>query len=147
MCRYQTPINKCIASPSGSERLPELICEYKITNRLQFQKKPKGCVRFLMEAYSRACWTSLISPKWYVHTVAHKATTLLFPPHRILIEQNCNAGKREPKMDGEKVWPKQKEVKEGSNLDLAQKARRFMIYVHSKLLIVDDEVTSTPPSF
>ena len=31
-------------------------------------------------------------------------------------------------------------MKEGSNYDLAQKARRFMIYVHSKLLICDDEV-------
>ena len=43
-------------------------------------------------------------------------------------------------MEGEKEWPKQKEVKEGSNLQMAQTARRFMIYVHSKLLICDDEV-------
>ena len=50
-------------------------------------------------------------------------------------------GKREPKEPGEKEWPKEKEIKEGSNLDLAQKARRFMIYVHSKLLICDDEVS------
>ena len=49
-------------------------------------------------------------------------------------------GNREPKEAGEKEFPRQKEVKEGSNLDLAQKARRFMIYVHSKLLICDDEV-------
>ena len=49
-------------------------------------------------------------------------------------------GNREPKLEGEKEWPKQKEVKEGSNLHLAQKSRRFMIYVHSKLLICDDEV-------
>jgi len=40
------------------------------------------------------------------------------------------------------VWPKQSEVKAGSNLALAQKSRRFMIYVHSKLLIADDEVRS-----
>ena len=51
-----------------------------------------------------------------------------------------NAGKREPKAEGEKVWPKQSEVKADSNLALAQKSRRFMIYVHSKLLIADDEV-------
>ena len=50
------------------------------------------------------------------------------------------AGKREPKEEGEKVWPKQSEVKPDSNLALAQKSRRFMIYVHSKLLIADDEV-------
>lgn len=51
-----------------------------------------------------------------------------------------HTGNREPKLEGEKEWPRQKEVKEGSNLHLAQKARRFMIYVHSKLLICDDEV-------
>ena len=50
------------------------------------------------------------------------------------------AGKREPREEGEPEPPRQKDVKEGSNYDLAQKARRFMIYVHSKLLICDDEV-------
>lgn len=54
--------------------------------------------------------------------------------------ENGLTGNREPKESGEKEFPKQKDVKEGSNLDLAQKARRFMIYVHSKLLIADDEV-------
>jgi phospholipase D1/2 len=55
--------------------------------------------------------------------------------------QACtSAGNREPKEANEKVWPKQSEVKESSNLALAQKSRRFMIYVHSKLLIADDEV-------
>ncbi|MED6164572.1 Phospholipase D [Stylosanthes scabra] len=46
-------------------------------------------------------------------------------------------GNREVKKDGEYV-PKQR-PKQGSHYQKAQEARRFMIYVHSKMMIVDDE--------
>ncbi|MED6173243.1 Phospholipase D [Stylosanthes scabra] len=46
-------------------------------------------------------------------------------------------GNREEKKDGEYVPPQR--PKEGSHYRKAQDARRFMIYVHSKMMIVDDE--------
>ncbi|MED6213002.1 hypothetical protein PIB30_089062, partial [Stylosanthes scabra] len=46
-------------------------------------------------------------------------------------------GNREVKKDGEYVPPKTPE--QGSHYQKAQEARRFMIYVHSKMMIVDDE--------
>jgi phospholipase D1/2 len=46
---------------------------------------------------------------------------------------------RETKMEGELEPTEQPE--EGSNYEAAQRNRRFMIYVHSKMLIADDEYT------
>ncbi|XP_054788395.1 phospholipase D alpha 1-like [Prosopis cineraria] len=46
-------------------------------------------------------------------------------------------GNREVEKPGEYVPPERPVP--GSNYDRAQKARRFMIYVHSKMMIVDDE--------
>ncbi|XP_052112018.1 phospholipase D alpha 1-like [Arachis duranensis] len=46
-------------------------------------------------------------------------------------------GNREVKKDGEYVPPQRPE--QGSDYQKAQEARRFMIYVHSKMMIVDDE--------
>ncbi|CAK8568631.1 unnamed protein product [Lathyrus sativus] len=46
-------------------------------------------------------------------------------------------GKRESKKDGEYTPPQ--EPKPNTDYHRAQKSRRFMIYVHSKMMIVDDE--------
>lgn len=46
-------------------------------------------------------------------------------------------GKRESKKDGEYVPTEEPEA--NSDYHRAQKSRRFMIYVHSKMMIVDDE--------
>ncbi|CAL0319158.1 unnamed protein product [Lupinus luteus] len=46
-------------------------------------------------------------------------------------------GKREPKIEGEYTPPEEPEP--NSDYGRAQNARRFMIYVHSKMMIVDDE--------
>ena len=49
----------------------------------------------------------------------------------------CCAGAREPREAGEPD-PEQKAPQ--GNYTAAQEARRFMIYVHSKYMVVDDEV-------
>ncbi|KAJ0031780.1 hypothetical protein Pint_12390 [Pistacia integerrima] len=46
-------------------------------------------------------------------------------------------GNREKTMSGEYLPPETPEP--GSDYDRAQRARRFMIYVHAKMMIVDDE--------
>jgi phospholipase D1/2 len=46
-------------------------------------------------------------------------------------------GNRETKLDGEYLPPQKPE--NGSDYSKAQEARRFMIYVHAKMMIVDDE--------
>ena len=52
----------------------------------------------------------------------------------------CVAGNKEEYQEGEYV-PSAKPPS-GSPYEAAQKNRRFQVYVHSKLMIVDDEVGS-----
>lgn len=52
------------------------------------------------------------------------------------------AGNKEEREEGEYEPPSQ--PSSGSPYEAAQKHRRFQVYVHSKLMIVDDEVWHLP---
>ena len=49
-----------------------------------------------------------------------------------------DAGNKEEEWDGEPTPPQRPPA--GSPYEAAQKHRRFQVYVHSKMMIVDDEV-------
>ncbi len=53
-------------------------------------------------------------------------------------------GNRESVLPGEP--PPERKVPVGGGAELAQLSRRFMIYVHSKMMIVDDEVRGKTPA-
>lgn len=54
----------------------------------------------------------------------------------------CVAGNREEREEGE--FEPEFKPPSGSPYEAAQKNRRFQVYVHSKLMIVDDEVWDSP---
>ena len=68
------------------------------------------------------------------HTILAKCQMLL----RLLYTMLCLAGNKEAHWDGEPTPPQQPAA--GTPYEKAQQHRRFQVYVHSKMMIVDDEV-------
>ncbi|CAM6118209.1 unnamed protein product [Calypogeia fissa] len=81
-------------------------------------------------------WTHRTMSMMYtmIYTALHAAGSSASP--KDYLNFYC-LGNREAHRDGE--YQPTKKPQEGSNYDLAQEHRRFMIYVHAKMMIVDDE--------